>query len=245
MAAQREESPFELDLSVERKFALTLRKFATKIGSLIARFPDLLDDPGQRAQLDHLLGAYSEQVTPWANAVSRRVIGEVERLNKTAWRAHSARMGRALRQEILNAPTGHVLSRLQAEQVRLIKSLPTEAGARVHRIAQEALINSDRASSLVGEIMRSGDVTRSRATLIARTETSRVSSNLTQARAQHVGSVDYAWQTSRDSDVRESHAAMQGKTVLWSSPPTLDGLTGHAGCLPNCRCYPEPRLPEF
>ena len=22
--------------------------------------------------------------------------------------------------------------------------------------------------------------------------------------------------------------------------PTLDGLTGHAGALPKCRCYPEP-----
>jgi uncharacterized protein with gpF-like domain len=33
---------------------------------------------------------------------------------------------------------------------------------------------------------------------------------------------------------------MDGQFVKWSEPPTLDGLTGHAGALPNCRCYPEP-----
>lgn len=28
------------------------------------------------------------------------------------------------------------------------------------------------------------------------------------------------------------------------NPPTLDGMTGHAGALPNCRCYCEVIIPE-
>ncbi|MDR8377773.1 phage head morphogenesis protein, partial [Acinetobacter baumannii] len=55
----------------------------------------------------------------------------------------------------------------------------------------------------------------------------------------------YIWRTSEDGDVRPSHKAMNGKFVAWNSPPTLDNLKGHAGCLPNCRCYTEPVIPNF
>jgi uncharacterized protein with gpF-like domain len=37
---------------------------------------------------------------------------------------------------------------------------------------------------------------------------------------------------------------MEGKFVTWDDPPTLDGMKGHAGQFPNCRCYPEPVIPE-
>ena len=37
---------------------------------------------------------------------------------------------------------------------------------------------------------------------------------------------------------------MEGKFVSWDSPPTLDGMTGHAGEFPYCRCYPEPVIPK-
>jgi hypothetical protein len=37
---------------------------------------------------------------------------------------------------------------------------------------------------------------------------------------------------------------MNGQVVAWDDPPTLDGLTGHAGALPNCRCIPLPIIPE-
>ncbi|MGN5479510.1 phage minor head protein [Cupriavidus basilensis] len=58
-----------------------------------------------------------------------------------------------------------------------------------------------------------------------------------------IGSPGYFWRTSGDKDVRDSHRDMEGKFVEWDKPPTLDGMTGHAGCFPNCRCYPEPALP--
>lgn len=93
--------------------------------------------------------------------------------------------------------------------------------------------------------MATGRVTRSRANTIARTEVSRASCVFTQARAENLGSEGYIWRTSEDGDVRPSHKAMNGKFVAWNSPPTLDNLKGHAGCLPNCRCYTEPVIPNF
>ena len=82
-----------------------------------------------------------------------------------------------------------------------------------------------------------------RANTIARTEISRAASVFVQSRAENLGSEGYTWRTSGDIDVRPSHKEMNGKFVYWNKPPTLDRMTGHAGCLPNCRCYPDPVIP--
>jgi SPP1 gp7 family putative phage head morphogenesis protein len=153
-------------------------------------------------------------------------------------------MSRALRQEIREAPTGQLMQQLLREQVELIKSLPIEAAQRVHQLTMELVSSGGRAAEIVPMILASGDVTISRANTIARTEVGRTATGLTQARAVFVGSEGYQWLTARDRDVRASHRKMEGKFVRWDDPPTLDGLTGHAGALPNCRCTPLPVVPD-
>lgn len=172
------------------------------------------------------------------------MLADVSRRDEAVWASLSRDMSYALREEIKRAPTGEALKRLLDEQVNLITSLPTRAAQRVHKLALEARVDGSRASSIAKEIMRSGDVTKSRANLIARTEVARTASGLVQARATYVGSEGYIWRTAQDSDVRKSHKKMSGKFVRWDQPPVTDNLVGHAGQLPNCRCYPEPVLPE-
>lgn len=240
MPALKSKSPFELTRGIERRYAMQLRGLAAKIGKLVTSYSDPLNSAAQRQQIDQALAAYADQITPWARALAGRIVHEVNFANRRAYAAHSANMSRRLRLELDQAPTGKMMRLMMAEQVELIRSLPVEAAQRVHDIAMKNIVTGKRADALANEIMRTGDVTKSRATLIARTETSRTSSNLTMARAVHVGSVEYTWETARDSDVRPSHRKMQGQVVRWSDPPELDGLRGHAGCLPNCRCYPSP-----
>lgn len=76
------------------------------------------------------------------------------------------------------------------------------------------------------------------------TELGRATGALDQARALSIGSNGYIWRTAEDGDVRHSHREMEGKFVEWGRPPTLDGMTGHAGELPNCRCYKEIVFPN-
>lgn len=241
--ALKPKNPFEANRGVENRYAIQLRQLANKIGQIITGFSDPLNDADQRRAIDQTMARYADTITPWAQDVASRVIAQVDLKNRAAYAQHSADMSRYLQRELQNAPTGKIMGLLRAEQVELIRSLPTEAAERVHRLAQQNLVTGARASELERMLMRSGDVTKSRATLIARTETSRVSSNLTQARAMYVGSVAYLWRTARDKDVRPSHRAMEGQPVNWDNPPTLDNLRGHAGCLPNCRCHPEPIIP--
>ena len=226
----------------EDRYATLLRSVARNIAALIRGFDHAVLDhvPALRQALDR----YAHTLDPWARSVAGRMVAEVAARDAGAWKRVSAEIGRALHQEIATAPTGAVIRRQLADQVRLITSLPREAGERVHRLAQEGLTKGWRSDRIAAEIMRTGEVTQARANTIARTEVSRTASVLTQARAEHIGSEGYIWRTSRDSDVRPSHRAMEGAFVRWDRPPTLDKLTGHAGCLPNCRCYSEPVLKD-
>lgn len=194
--------------------------------------------------LNQMLRAYADALTPWAKAAARRMLEDVNARNLQDWRQMSATLSEELRRKVLRAPVGQVTEELLALQVDLIKSIPLDAAQRVQRLTLEGLEDSTRASTIAREILRTSEVSKARATLIARTEVSRAAMTLTQARAEVVGSVGYIWRTSGDGDVRDSHKAMANKFVRWDEPPTLDGMQGHAGCLPNCRCFSEPVLPE-
>jgi SPP1 gp7 family putative phage head morphogenesis protein len=100
---------------------------------------------------------------------------------------------------------------LLAEQVTLIKSIPLDAAQRVHEWTLAGIEDGTRAKEVAAQILRTNEVSANRAMLIARTETARTSSKLTESRARHVGSEGYIWRTSRDSDVRDSHREMEGK----------------------------------
>lgn len=79
------------------------------------------------------------------------------------------------------------------------------------------------------------------AALIARTETAKLQTAILEERSTQLGSVAYIWLASNDRRTRESHKAMNGVVVFWKhAKPELDGMTGHAGEFPNCRCSPQP-----
>lgn len=223
---------------------MQLRKVARQVGQFINMF-----EPGDASALptmNTMLDRYSEALTDWATRTATKMLEEVNQRDMQGWLGLAGEMSKALKDEIRNAPTGKLFKGLLDEQVDLIKSLPRKAAQRVHELTIKGLEDSTRASEIAKEIGRSGEVTASRANLIARTEVARTASTLTQARAEHIGSEGYVWRTSHDSDVRHSHKEMEGKFVRWDSPPTLsDGTTTHAGQIYNCRCYPEPVIPDI
>ncbi len=226
----------------EMRYGSSLKKVAEQVGAIVQPFTP--GDLSQVPTIERLLNAYADMLEQWATMTASNMLMTVALRDEQNWKALSRDMGRALRDEIRNAPTGEVMRSLLAEQVGLIQSIPRDAAHRVHRLTLEGIENSSRASAIATEIMRSGEVAKSRAMLIARTEVTRTATTLTEARALHIGSPGYIWRTAGDGDVRQSHKEMNGKFVEWSKPPTLDKLTGHAGCLPNCRCYADPVIPE-
>ena len=225
----------------ERDYAKQLKLLARNVGDLIDSYVSGLHG---LPTLTQLLRAYALGLRPWASKVASRMLGEVDLRDRDAWRSLGTAISAQLHQDIRNAPVGERMRELLDLQVELIQSIPLQAAERVHELAVRARIEGTRAKEIAEEIARSGEVTQSRAMLIARTETSRAATTLVQARAESIGSVAYLWRTSRDGAVRESHRKMEGVLVHWDDPPTLDGLTDHAGALPNCRCWPEPVIAD-
>ena len=223
-------------------YARALRATAREVGRIIEAFGDL--DPTKLPPLQAALSRYSEILKPWAKLKAANMIAQSDAQDIRSWRKATKEMSLEIRTAIRETPIGERLQELMGAQVSLIQSIPTKAAERVHKLVLENFEQQGRASEIAEEIKRSGKVASSRATLIARTEVARTSSLLTQSRAEHVGSEGYIWRTVHDSDVRPSHKKMDGKFVKWNSPPTLDGMTGHAGQLPNCRCFAEPVIPE-
>lgn len=170
---------------------------------------------------------------------------QVEREEWNQWKSVSQQISEGLRDVVGNTPIGQVTQDIVYRQIQLMKSLPLEAADRVREIQQRAIqatINGERPDALYEMIMQSGDVAAGRARMIARTEIGRATGALTQARALAVGSEGYWWRI-EGAGTRPSHKKMRDKFVYWYNPPTLDGMTGHAGCLPNCKCHPDVQIP--
>lgn len=240
---RRERETFAFSRRAEAGYAVQLRKIARQVGELVRGFN--MDEPGFSTKVSSVLMQYSEMIKPWAKTTAMRMVHEVARRDERVWSDLSQQMGASLKSEVARAPIGLALQKYLNEQVSLITSLPVEAAERVHRLTLERLSSTGRAKEVSKEILRTAEVTASRATLIARTEVARTASGLTMVRAQHVGSKGYIWRTSRDADVRPSHRVMEGVYVDWNKPPRLqDGTVTHAGMIYNCRCHPEPVIPD-
>lgn len=230
---------FERVKRAEARYAIGLRGIARHIGHITAAFTP--GDPDQMTTLQRILRGYADILKPWAVSHAERMLADVSRRNFAVWARLSRTISRSLREEVETAPTGMLMRTLLDEQVGLITSLPIEAAERVHKLTIEGMMQGTRAAEIAKEILASGEVSKSRATLIARTEVARTASLLVQARAEHVGSHGYLWRTSKDARVRKEHKALEGQFIAWREPPEAgtDGMKYHAGQGPNCRCWPE------
>lgn len=232
---------------IERQYARQLRKIARHIGDIVNAFDPY--DPAAEPAIRRALDGYAQVIEPWARSQGAQMIHAVNRADLASWNAHSEEMGSLLGRQIQSAPVGVELRGALERQVHYITSLPRDAAQRVHALTVESLETSSRSKQIAEEIKRSGEVSASRATLIARTEVARTASKLTESRARAVGSEGYIWRTAGDTDVRDSHKKMAGKFVRWDEnngegAHLTDGTTCHAGQIYNCRCYPEPVIPD-
>ncbi|MFG1399845.1 phage head morphogenesis protein [Roseixanthobacter pseudopolyaromaticivorans] len=235
---------FKRSRKEEARYGRQLRQIAKHIDDL-TRAIYQPGDTEAASTLESLLRRYSETIAPWAEAVASRMIAEVDARDRETWNRAARQMGDQLRNDLRHSPTGGVVRTRLSEQVTLIKSLPLEAAQRVHELTVEGIANGTRAKEIAAEIMRSGEVSKARATLIARTEVSRTATELTRARALHVGSTHFIWRTVGDSDVRPTHKALNGKVFRWDDPPECDpGHHALPGAIWNCRCYPEPIITD-
>lgn len=132
---------------------------------------------------------------------------------------------------------------------QMIKSIPQRMKEILHHKYTSELIEEVAKGSLprgsFAEMLKSHG--HKQAQLIARTETAKLQTAITEQRSIDLGSICYRWLASRDKRTRPSHKAMNGVIVFWrpdNERPILDNMQGNAGQFPNCRCDCEPIFDE-
>lgn len=140
------------------------------------------------------------------------------------------------------------------ENVALIQSIQTDFIHEIGGVVFGHLAKGGRHDNLVSLIRERGRVTESRARLIARDQTSKLNSALTQARSQALGVDLYQWGGAGDARQRDSHYVLNGKTgkysdasvysddggQTWKKRKTIGAYEGHPGTDFQCRCVALP-----
>lgn len=151
---------------------------------------------------------------------------------------------------------------------KLVSSVPANAQTDVARIAQEGVRSGRNVRDIQSEIQERFNVQRSRAQTIARTETAKLHSELSERRQTELGIETYYWSTSRDERVRgedtdarrgDYHDVLDGMLCRWDDPTVYsddDGATwkqrssigayeGNAGTDYSCRCTSRANTDEL
>lgn len=189
-----------------------------------------------------------------AHAIASKMITGLFIESGSTWReaARESTRGKTIYEALRNemrGPVGHRVLNLVDQNARLISTFPLEIARQANAyIAQEAQ-KGRRSSDITDDLAQKfPEVSHSRIRLIARTETSKASTELTRARSESMNLPWYAWRTSKDARVRRSHADMDRVLVKWADAPAPEAIAGirsklghyHAGQAPNCRCYAQP-----
>lgn len=136
-----------------------------------------------------------------------------------------------------------VVGALDASTKREVKVWAAEALARLRAEVELNAEQGYRSAGLAERIRNEYGVSKTRADLIARQETSNFMANYREARAADAGLKRYQWVCVRDSRTRKDHLALHGKIFFYSRPPVTDQRTGarnNPGQDFRCRCTDRP-----
>lgn len=144
---------------------------------------------------------------------------------------------------VTNAGKAGLLGDIEAARDRNIKLV--EEAHRVYAKSVRDIIDDPknfglRVEEITAQLLARGDVSESRAELIARDQTLKLNGQIAQMRMIRAGVGSYTWSTSGDERVRDEHAALEGQTFTWEGPPDV----GHPGQDFQCRCVAVPNLDE-
>jgi SPP1 gp7 family putative phage head morphogenesis protein len=132
------------------------------------------------------------------------------------------------------------IAKARDENIRLVEKAARVYAEDVREIFDDPDAHTWRVEELQGRLLERGNVSVSRAELIARDQTLKTNAAITQTRQVQAGVEEYEWSTSLDERVRDEHRALEGQRFAWNNPPSV----GHPGEDFQCRCVAIPVIPE-
>lgn len=241
--------------------------------------PDLRQDAGL-ADARRLLARLWEQIRGW---IRMHVTAAFDRMSLEV-KTHTATGTKLLGIPVRSVPgLDAVISEARRANISLITNasqdflsqvrdvleehanLPAAPGAGPKRLAKlrgepvggEGPEEPEEPRSLAEALQQRVGVSKSRALLIARDQTTKLSANLTEHRQRAAGVERWVWSTSLDERVRPTHRELHGKTFSWDPNKRAEEMADYdisdddpsdpapvAGTPIMCRCVALPVLDD-
>lgn len=136
----------------------------------------------------------------------------------------------------------------KAEQVALIKSIPTQYLGQVEQAVMRSVAVGRDLASLATELEKRHGVTRRRAAFIARDQNNKSTATMERARQLSLGITKARWRHSAGgNDPRPEHVAFSGKVYDIAKGHDFENGEGVVwpGTAINCKCFSQPIIPGF
>lgn len=157
--------------------------------------------------------------------------------------------GLSLKTSVVSGQVKEILRASTVENIGLIKSIPREYFQKLQASVMRSITTGQGVKTVLESVQRTGQVTRRRAALIARDQTSKATAALNSARMGALGVRKFRWlHSSGGKEPRPLHKdTLNGEIFDLANPPIIDEKTGERGLpgqLINCRCRMVP-IVEF
>jgi SPP1 gp7 family putative phage head morphogenesis protein len=155
-----------------------------------------------------------------------------------------------------NAVVKDILDEAVKENITLITSIQTDFINDIGSTVFTNLSSGGRHENLISLISERGNVSKNRAKFIARDQTAKLNSAITEARQKSLGVDLYEWGGAGDERQRQDHFVLNGKTCKYSDPTvysdnegetwkkrkSIDAYEGTPGTDFQCRCVALPKI---
>lgn len=245
--------------AIETEARKNERLYKNNLMRLVAKIKKIVMEESDPADIVAVLRTLStsKEFSKVIELSVRRMITGVSVAEKRSWRmaASSSMMGKrvyaALVNQTNNTAVGAAINEIVANNSKLIKTVPSDLALQFSRYAQEMQMKGIRPEAIAAEMQaKAPQLAAYQLRRIARTESAKAATALTQTRSLAVGCEWYIWHTCQDERVRDSHAPMEGILCRWSDPPSPETLfpskyskpagNYHPGGIYNCRCIALP-----
>lgn len=184
-----------------------------------------------------------EQLGKWGEAFARVATDMVMRVLTLESTKHTKKfltnakktlgvdLSAVVRQEDLE----DVLETMATRNAGLIKGLSQQTVQRIQQTVTGSVLAGQPVKELRKQLAKDFGFSDRRATLIARDQTAKLTSDLNRIRHRQAGIEKYTWRTSHDERVRPLHRKLDGRVYHYDEPTDAEqGL--HPGQPINCRC---------
>lgn len=239
---------FERVESSERRYSVALRRFVLNISKSLQKANSVADID----KIIKRLGGNPKYLKK-VERIAIDMVGSQNLKSKRIWKMYFKEtrglQTKALSQKAMRLIDDMSIDDLIKDNMKRIKSFPEDLGEiakdEYRKLVKENISAGKRASQVAKHLRKVGV---QRADLIARTETGKAQTAITEKRSRALGVKGYIWKTSNDRRVRGSHRLMRNVICFWNNPPVpgkyevgsrKNNRAVHPGEDFNCRCIPE------